>query len=93
MLVAFLYTRDDRTYPLAQVQVGIGEANFEVDASLSDNLQVSVLLGQDVTDLLKILPDDKTCSPATLITQEEDALVTDSCRSKETQTSHEGATL
>ena len=49
------------TYPLAQIEVGIGGATISVEAAVADKLPVSVLLGTDVLEILDLL----NCSQGT----------------------------
>jgi hypothetical protein len=49
------------TYPLAQIDVGVGGATFSVEAAVADKLPVSVLLGTDVPEMLDLL----SCSQGT----------------------------
>ena len=46
---------DVALYPLAQVELEVGGAKFQVQAAVSDKLPVSVLLGTDVPELGKLL--------------------------------------
>ena len=48
------------TYPLAQVKIAIGDSSYDVEASISDQLPVPVLLGRDVLELLEMLQKPKT---------------------------------
>ena len=43
------------TYPLAQIEVGVGGATISVEAAVADKLPVSVLLGTDVPEMLDLL--------------------------------------
>ena len=48
------------TYPLAQVKIAIGDSSYDVEAAISDQLPVPVLLGRDVPELLEMLQKPKT---------------------------------
>ena len=48
---------DIQIYPLAQVEVRLGERCFMVEAAVSKTLPLSVLLGRDVPELLDMLND------------------------------------
>ena len=46
---------DTHVYPLAQVEIRVGEKGFLVEAAVSETLPVSVVLGRDVPELLDML--------------------------------------
>ena len=46
---------DTIIYPLAQAEIRVGEACYMVEAAVSKTLPVSVLLGRDVPELMKLL--------------------------------------
>ena len=46
---------DTHIYPLAQVEIRVGEKGFLVEAAVSETLPVSVVLGRDVPELLDML--------------------------------------
>ena len=48
------------TYPLVQVNIAIGDFSYDVEAAVSDQLPVPVLLGRDVPELLEMLQKPKT---------------------------------
>lgn len=48
---------DTTRYKLAQVQVTVGEKQFQVEAGVSDTLPTSVLLGTDVPEMVGMLQD------------------------------------
>ena len=60
---------DVRVYPLAQMEVRIGERSLLVEAAMSSTLPVSVLVGRDAPELLDILsePDSTEDMLAVLI--------------------------
>ena len=43
------------TYPLAQVKIAIGDSSYEVEAAISDQLPVPVVLDRDVPEFLEML--------------------------------------
>ena len=45
---------------MAQVKIAIGDSSYDVEAAISDQLPVPVLLGQDVPELLEMLQKPKT---------------------------------
>ena len=65
---------DTREYPLSSVEIGIGEAKFQVEAAVSSSLPEPVLLGRDVPGLIDMLQSDQ--EDLTLQTEEALAVVT-----------------
>ena len=45
---------------MAQVKIAIGDSSYDVEAAISDQLPVPVLLGRDVPELLEMLQKPKT---------------------------------
>ena len=50
---------DTREYPLSSVEIGFGEAKFQVEAAVSSSLPEPVLLGWDVPGLIDMLQSDQ----------------------------------
>ena len=48
---------DTIVYPLAEIEIGIGGRSFTVEAAVVEKLPVSVLLGRDVPELVKLLQE------------------------------------
>ena len=65
---------DIATYPLASVEIAVGGKEFVVEAAVSETLPVSVLLGGDVPELVKMVKDG--CSPDTQGKGMEEVMVT-----------------
>ena len=49
---------------MAQVKIAVGDSSYEVEAAISNQLPVPVLLGRDVPELLEML---KTPTPRTQV--------------------------
>ena len=62
-------------YPLAKVKIAVGDSSYEVEAAISDQLPVPVLLGRDVPELLEMLRKPRTQS-STLESDQEGAWMT-----------------
>ena len=54
---------DTITYPLAQVEIQVGEGCYMVEAAVSKTLPVSVLLGRDVPELVYLISNPVGVSP------------------------------
>ncbi len=50
---------DSREYPLADIEISLRGEKHNIRAAISDTLPVPVLLGRDVTSLVKILQNEK----------------------------------
>lgn len=50
---------DVHLYPLAQIEIEIGDSTFAVEAGVTDQLPVSVLLGKDIPELMELLEQPK----------------------------------
>ena len=46
------------SYPIALVEIHVGEKVYQVEAAVSEKLPVSVVLGRDIPDLVELLCDD-----------------------------------
>ena len=72
---------DIATYPLASVEIEVGGKRFVVEAAVSATLPVSVLLGRDVPELVKMV---KTrCGSVTRGKRMEEVMVTTRAQKKE----------